>query len=172
MGPSLPRQVRRDIAREYGERVLASQRDTQGRWQVGTDAALHLDTGDERTRHVPWETVETLTWDADASTISVMVADGLEVVRTVLAFDGPGRLVDLARERVDASFVARAHEKVEGGRGTVTVVARRSPTRTGPVSFSYVLDRGLSSDDPAVREATAKALAMVRADLGLDEALS
>ncbi|KAA1423606.1 hypothetical protein FE697_008425 [Mumia zhuanghuii] len=168
MGPSLPRQVRRDISREHGERVLAAQRDTQGRWQVGTDAALHLDTGDPQVQHVRWETVETLSWDADASTITVMVADGVEVRRTVVAFDGPGRLVELARERVDASFVARAHEKLDGARGTVTVVARRSPTRSGPVTFSYVLDRGLSSDDPEVRDATARALAVVRADLGLD----
>ena len=85
----------------------------------------------------------------------------------VITFEGPGRLVELARERVDASILARAHQKVGDGRDAVTVVARRSPTRQGPITFSYLLDRGLSSEDPAVKEATARALAVVRSDLGL-----
>ncbi|MGH1562533.1 hypothetical protein [Mumia sp. DW29H23] len=167
MATTLPRQVRRDIAREHGERVLAAQQDVRGEWQVGTDAALHLGAGEGARRRIPWEQVETLAWDAEASTVTVATVEEGALRREVVAFEGPGRLIELARERVDASIVAQAHEKVGGGRDTVTVVARRSPTRRGPITFSYVLDRGLSSDDAAVQEATARALAVVRSDLGL-----
>jgi hypothetical protein len=167
MAPSLPRQARRQLAREHGERVLAAQQDTAGRWQVGTDAALHLDQADG-VRRIPWEQVESLAWDAEASTVTVLTVDGAALRRAVVAFDGPGRLIELARERVDASILTRAHQRLDDGRSTVTVIARRSPTRSGPITFSYVLDKGLSSDDAEVREATARALAVARSDLGLD----
>lgn len=167
MAPTLPRQVRRDIAREHGERVLAAQQDLRGAWQLGTDAALHLDLGDGDRRRIPWERVESLAWDAEASTVTVLTADEGALRRDVVTLEGSGRLVELARERVDASILARAHQRVGDGRDAVTVVARRSPTRQGPVTFSYLLDRGLSSEDAAVKEATARALAVVRSDLGL-----
>ncbi|MFD1826442.1 MULTISPECIES: hypothetical protein [Mumia] len=162
----IPKQIRRAIEAEHSERVLAAQQDVAEHWHVGTDAALHLAADTDHLR-VPWEQVESLSWDAEASTVTVQWGGSDAIHREVVAFDGPGRLVELARERVDASIVASARETVEGARDTVTVVARRSPTRRGPLTFSYVLDQGLSSDDPHVREATARALASVQDDLGL-----
>ncbi|TNC39572.1 hypothetical protein [Mumia zhuanghuii] len=162
----IPRQLRRAIEAEQGERVLAAQQDVSERWHVGTDAALHLAADADHVR-VPWEQVESLSWDAEAATVTVQWGAGDAIRRDVVAFADSGRLVELARERVDASIIARADERVGDGRDTVTVVARRSPARRGPITYSYVLDQGLSSDDVQVQEAAARALASVQDDLGV-----
>lgn len=162
----IPRKIRRAIESAHSERVLAAQQDVSGRWHVGTDAALHL-AADADDLRVPWEQVESLSWDSEASTVTVHWGGADALHREVVAFGGAGRLVELARERVDASIVARASERVGEGRETATVVARRSPTRRGAITYSYLLDKGLSSEDPQVREATARALASVQDDLGV-----
>ncbi len=163
----VPPDVRARLALGRGERVLAAAQDSAGRWHVGTDLALHL-TGPDGFRRLPWQRIDRARWDPDDHRLVVTeVADfGQPQPRTSLAVEGPGRLLELVRERVTASVLLARNVPVEGTRG-IKVVARRAPDGSGPIDWSWWLDRGLEPDDPRVREAAERGLAEARAELGL-----
>lgn len=167
---SVPRAVAQSLPTEAGERVLAGARDQEGLWHVGSDAAFYLASGDGH-RRLPWETIERATWDRDSNRLSVVETADFAEPQPVhaLHIEDPGRLLELARERITASVLLTHPVPVgqQGGRGSVTVVARRSPTRSGEISFSFVLDRGLGPVDPDVRAAADLGLAHARDELGL-----
>ncbi|KHL12018.1 hypothetical protein CLV56_3343 [Mumia flava] len=160
------RRARRQIARESGERVLAVQQDNDGTWHAGTPGALWL-AEDGGRRRIPWESVHRLVWDAQEKTLSIEAEIDGEPVHRAVAMADAGRIVELGRERVEASILARSRRTVSGRRtGAVSVLARRSPAGGGPTVFQYVLDPGLTSDDPEVQDALAQALDAVREELG------
>lgn len=165
----MPQSVVHALPTDTGERVLSGAQDDDGHWHVGTDAALYLGSDDGYQRR-PWEDIEHATWDRGTRTLAVVeVADyGQAQPRHVLAFDQPGRFLELVRERVTASVLLTMPVTVTGhGKRVVTAVARRSPTRTGSVGFSFRLDQDLDPDDPNVVEAARKGLEQVREQLGL-----
>ena len=77
----------------------------------------------------------------------------------------PGRLLELIQERVTKSVVSTTYVPVRGRQG-LTVVARRSPTGSGPVTWSYVLSKGLDSADPEVVQKLEEAHAYAVRELG------
>ncbi|MGH3423228.1 MAG: hypothetical protein ACRDO8_00785 [Nocardioidaceae bacterium] len=166
---SVPREVQDELPLAAGERVLAGARETGGRWHAGSDAALYVATDDGYQR-LPWETVEWAAWERESNELTVVeVADyGEQQARRVLTIEEPGRFLELVRERVTASVLLRRPVPVPGRhKRWVTVVARRSPTRTGDVTYSFVLDRGLDPEDRSVRDAARTGLVHVRDELGM-----
>ena len=163
----VPATVRAALRLAPSERVLAGAADDAGSWVVGTDRALHVpDAGAWRV--LPWEEVDRASWDEDSEQLDVVeVADfGERQPRHRLALRDPLRLLDLVRERVTASVLLTRNVPVAGS-GGIKVVARRSPTRQGEVTWSTWLDEGLDPTDPGVRRAVDEGLAAARAELGL-----
>lgn len=164
----VPADVRAALAMPPGERLLAGAVDASGRWHIGTQTALYVG-GEHGARAIPWERVDRALWDRDAGTLTVVeVADfGEPEPRTDLHLTEPGRFLELVRERITASVLLTHRVRVDGESGGVTVIARRSPARTGDVTFAYLIDRGLDPASPAVSLAGQRGVDVVRAELGL-----
>ena len=164
---ALPADVAATLPLEPGERVLASARAADDRWHVATGHALYI-AGAEGHRRVPWQRVDRAAWDKDVERLEVVeVADfGEPQPRHVLEVAEPGRLLEVVRERVTASVLMTRHVPVAGSRG-LKVVARRAPTGTDEVQWSFWLDEGLEPDDPFVREALERGLVEARSELGV-----
>ncbi|MDO9380664.1 MAG: hypothetical protein Q7T56_17600 [Nocardioidaceae bacterium] len=164
---ALPGDVASRLDTEPGERALAAARDEAGSWLVGTDRALHRPVDDRWEVH-RWESLEGATWDREDGELTVVeVADfGEPEPRHVHRIESPGRLLELVRERITASILVRRPVPVRPGAG-LTVVVRRSPTRTGEASFSFVLDPGLDPVDADVLAAVDRGRAEARDELGL-----
>ena len=164
---SLPAEVRAGLELSPGERVLAAARDSDGRWHVGTDLALHLATTDG-VRRLPWQRIDRASWNPDDERLVVIeVADfGQPEPRTSFVVADPGNLLELVRERVTASVLLTRNVPVEGSRG-LKVIARRAPNGTGEVDWSFWLDRRLDPSDPKVLEAAHRGLVEARSELGM-----
>ncbi|MGH3507791.1 MAG: hypothetical protein ACRDO2_11365, partial [Nocardioidaceae bacterium] len=85
--------------------------------------------------------------------------------RTQIPVAEPGRLLELLRERVTKSVVSSTYTRLEGRRG-VTVVARRSPTGRGPLTWSFVLSKGLDPADPHIERLIQRARDVAERELG------
>lgn len=148
-----------------GERALAWAETPDGTVVVGTRERL-LVVG-EQPQAWGWEQVHRADWDTDESTLTVEpVADfGASLERRVLELPEPGDLVTLVRERVTSTVVVS--QRVElGRRRGFRVIGRRAPGST-EVTWAFELDAGVDPTDPAVEEATRRALAEARASVGL-----
>lgn len=163
---NVPHDVRRNLGLRRGERVLAAGRDADGTWLIGTGRALYVGSGP--LTEIPWERVERATWDRDESALVVEeIADfGEPQPRHIAKLDDPRRLLELIRERVTASILLTRNVPVPGTRG-IKVVARRSPVGHDEPQFSFWLGADVDPDDPAVREASARAVEEAREELGL-----
>jgi hypothetical protein len=150
-----------------GERPLAFAADDAGGWVVGTRDRLHLVAADGSAESWGWEVVHRADWDKETQQLTVEpVQDyAAPVVRHTRMLPEPGDLVPLVRERVTATVVVQQRVQVSGKKG-FRVIGRRPPTG-GEVVWAFELDEGLDPDDPAVREATARALAEAQASVGL-----
>jgi hypothetical protein len=165
------------------EEILAAVQLTDNHWVAGTRAAIYLPTdavqppndvpaaGDAgaAVRRVGWEKVERANWDSEASILHVYETTdfGTPLRATELKVEDPGRFGQLLRERVDASIVVQRHVLLAGKRG-VRVVGRRNPaTADAPVSWNFVLDKGLEPTQPGVLEAAEAALREVRDEFGI-----
>ncbi len=151
------------VAVEPGERVLASCESVDGVVVAGTRDALYL--GSDR---ISWECVDAADWDNEAETLRVSVVGswGQEQVSHSYDLTDPGRLLELVRERVTASVVLQRHVPLKGRRG-VRVIGRRPPRGTGEIEWFFEYDEGIDPADPRVREVSAEALSVARADVGL-----
>ena len=149
------------------ERVLAAAQDTDTRWHVGTDLALHV-TGADGIRRLLWQRIDRASWNPDDERLMVVeVADfGQPEPRFSLHVEQPGNLLELVRERVSASVLLTRNVPVAGSRG-LKVIARRAPNGTGEIDWSFWLDRNLDPDDPEVLAAAERGLAESRSELGL-----
>ncbi len=143
---------------ERGERPLAWAVDTRSRWYVGTDRALYLPIDDDF-RRVGWEQVERADWQRDTERLAVVEVAGWgePEPRTEIDIDEPGQLLELLQERVTKSVVVTLYAPVRGKAG-LSVVGRRSPVGDGPITWSYLLSKGLDPADPAVVEVAERTL--------------
>lgn len=146
-----------------GERVLAACESVDGVVLAGTRDALYL--GSTR---IPWEQVEAADWDneSDVFRVSLVGSWGEEEVVHSFGLTEPGRLLELVRERVTASVVLQRHVPIGGRRG-LRVIGRRPPRGDAGIEWFFEYDEGVDPADPAVRDASAAALAAARADIGL-----
>ena len=149
-----------------GERVLASSESVDGVVLAGSRDALYV--GSDPVQRVPWERVEAADWDRDdlVFRLSLVGEWGEEKVVHCFGLTGPGRLLELVRERVTASIVLQRHVPLAGRRG-VRVIGRRPPRGTGEIDWFFEYDEDVDPGDPAVREASVTALAAAKADVGL-----
>jgi hypothetical protein len=167
-GPRAPREVI-DAALVRGEKLLAAARATDGTWLLATREHLYAvgaASGSDAVR-LRWEEVQRADWDRDSATLRVeAVRDyGERVATTAYQIEEPGALVALVRERVDASIVLQRRIPVTGTRG-FTVVARRSPSGAGDLTWSFEFDPGIDPDDAVVATAADRALEEAKESLG------
>ncbi len=152
------------------EDILAAVQLTDGHWVAGTRAAVYLPTDShDAVRRVGWEQIERAGWDSEASLMHIYetTAFGTPLRATELKVEDPGRFGQLLRERVDASIIVQRHVPLSGKRG-VRIVGRRNPADTNaPVSWNFVLDKGLEPDQPGVVDAAEAALKSVREEFGI-----
>ncbi|MFI6679076.1 hypothetical protein [Kribbella sp. NPDC050470] len=152
------------------EDILAAVQLADGHWVAGTRAAVYLPTDTPgELRRVGWEAIERAGWDSEASVMHIYetTAFGTPLRATELKLDDPGRFGQLLRERVDASIVVQRHVPLTGKRG-VRIVGRRSPADTdAPVTWNFVLDKGLEPSQPGVVDAAEAALKEVRDEFGI-----
>jgi hypothetical protein len=167
-----PARVPGDVLARAGlsrsDRVLAHAAAGDGTWLLGTRAALVVLRPDAPVETVPWERVETADWDRDEERLrvrGVTAPDGSQPVLEVTLAD-PGRLLQLVRERVTASVLLQRRALLPGSQAGVTVVGRRSPVRTGQVTWTVEHDAGLDPADPAVAELAAGALRAAQDEVG------
>jgi hypothetical protein len=162
MRRGLKRQPRPDVEVRRGESVLAWAEATDGTVVAGTRDALYVGT-----TRLPWERVEAADWDRDADRLRVSEVGtwGEERVEHTFAFDEPGRLLELVRERITASVVLQRYVRVRGRRG-VFVIARRAPRGDRPMQWVYEFEEGIDPDDPEVRRLAEAALAQAREEVG------
>jgi hypothetical protein len=171
-----------------GERVLATSRDSDERWVVGTDRTLCLPTADGTYDRIPWELVEHAEWDRDTEVLRVTGTAPLGEQLPVwsLSFAGPdSRLLSLIRERITASVVVDQRVSLRAPLG-VRVIARRPPARiedpgiagdpgmagdpgsagpAGGMLWALAFDEGLDPADPDILAAAERALDGVRAEV-------
>ncbi|UUZ58565.1 hypothetical protein [Nocardioides sp. B-3] len=154
------------IAVAKGERVLASCESVDGIVLAGTRDAFYV--GSAPAQRVPRERVEAADWDRDEAVfrLSLVGEWGAEKVTHSFGLTEPGRFLELVRERVMASIVLQRHMPLAGRRG-VRVIGRRPPRGSGGITWFFEYDEGVDPRDPAVREASTRALAAARADVGL-----
>ena len=150
--------------------MLASMRADDGGFVAGTEQALYLCTAGEQAPvlRLGWEVIERAGWDKETEQLTVVEVTDFGQPEPVhrIALTDSHLLLDLIRERITASIVARRRVEVTRTSG-LTAVARRSPTRSGDISVAFVLDKGLDPNDDAVTEAVERATAALRDDLGM-----
>ncbi|MEV5963635.1 hypothetical protein AB0L70_17830 [Kribbella sp. NPDC051952] len=152
------------------EDILAAAQLADGNWVAGARAAVYLPTdAPDAVRRVGWEKIERAGWDSEGSVLTIFETSdfGTPMRTTELKLDDPGRFGQLLRERVDASIVVQRHVPLAGKRG-VRIVARRNPAGTDdPVTWNFVLDKGLEPGQPGVLDAAEAALKQVRDEFGI-----
>ncbi|MFI9560869.1 hypothetical protein [Nonomuraea endophytica] len=152
----LPADVRKSLATEPGERVLAFAPSGDG-YVVATDRALFLPDG----VRVPYETIDRAAWSEDG-VLNVATTGGERYQAPVRE---PRRLPETVRERVNSTIVVNKHVRLPG-RGGVRLVARRPPG--GEVKeWTLVFDEGIDPNDPGVRAQAEQALEGVRRSMGV-----
>jgi hypothetical protein len=109
---------RRAPALAKGERVLVSERDARTRRRVvATRHAVYyqdLASGLRSWHRLGWEQVERADWDAVRGELRLVSLVPREAPDLVLRAPGPGPLLDLARERVTATTLARVPLRHDG----------------------------------------------------------
>ena len=150
------------------DKVLAAAVDRSGTWLLGTRDELVTVPVDGDPVRVPWQQVESASWDREADRLQVTEVGEFGRPRPVRHYvlDDPGPLLPFVRERVTASVVLQRRVSVRGRLG-LFVVARRAPSGDGRLTWSYELDAGLDPDDPVVRDLAARGLAAAAEELGL-----
>jgi hypothetical protein len=173
--PRLPSAVRGAVGLGAGERVLMwapvlvgagpdVAGEPSGETLVATNHALYaVGPAGERTLTRPWHEVDSGSWSAELTQLTVTWVDGARPGQWVLG--DTTLLPETLRERVQASVVLT--QKIElGPRRTARAVIRQDLDGGGLVE-QVVLGRGARADDPEVAAATAAALAYLREQVGL-----
>ncbi|KQU66337.1 hypothetical protein [Phycicoccus sp. Root101] len=173
--PRLPADVRAAVGLGPGERVLTwapvlvgagpgVAGEPSGTTLVATNHALYaVGAAGEPTLTRPWHEVDSGSWSAELTQLTVTWIDGTRPSQWVLG--DTTLLPETLRERVQASVVLT--QKIElGPRRTARAVIRQDLGRGGLVE-QVVLGRGVRADDPEVAAATAAALAYLREQVGL-----
>ncbi len=145
-----------------GEKVLAWAASESGP-VAGTRSALYLPDGGR----IPWEQVEAADWDLESATFRVTEVGTWGEPRPAYSFvlTEPGRLLELARERITATVVLQRHVPIHGSRG-VRVIARRAATGDRELTWLFEYDEGIDPGDSFVEHAAQEALAAARGEIG------
>lgn len=151
-----------------GDKVRAATRAADGTWLLGTAAALVVLPPGGPVLTLPWERIENADWDREGARLRVAEVGEFGEVRPVHVFtlQDPGMLLPMVRERVTASVVLQRRVVVSGKKG-FAVLARRSPTGAGEISWAYEFDAGVDPDDPEVRRLAEAGLRAAAEELGL-----
>jgi hypothetical protein len=150
-----------------GERVLTSVRPAGAAPVIATDRALcYQDSpGDRSWSRLGWEDVDQVLWDDDLHALALTRTGYGGPSRVVLRLARHDPLVELARERVTSTTLARA-PVLSGGRICGWLAARRPPG-SDRVRWVLMLPDASASSDPALRNRVSGAIAALEADLGL-----
>jgi hypothetical protein len=143
--------------------VLASGQADDGRWLLGTPDALVVVGAD--VLRLPWSEVQAVDWDGDEGRLLITGVGtfGQPRPRHGFRLTEQGLLLQLVRERVQASIVLQRRFPVERRRG-FTVIGRR--TAGGPIAWMVEYDDGIDLADPGVGRLVEEALARARGDVG------
>jgi hypothetical protein len=163
--PKVPSEMRASLSLQDGERVLAAATTTDGASIVATTRAVFLPT-ETGLRRIGWEQVDKAGWDRDQGTLWVLEAAplGARPHRWRVQVDDPGHVIDVVRERVNATVVVSQHVALVGERG-VRVVGRRPPG-TDVLTWSVAVDSGINVNDPQLRAKITEAVEEVRRQVG------
>lgn len=158
-----------DLEVAPGERLLAGATARDGSLLGATRDAFYAAVPGEPIRRIPWEEVESATWDGDTDTFRLTEVGSWGAVRhpVEVLLDDPRRFLELVHERVTASVVLQRHVPVRGRRG-LRVIARRAPRGDRPIQWIYEFDEGVDPDDPEVRTAAERALGAAQLDVGIE----
>ena len=153
---------------EPGERVLASVRQVSAALVIATDRAVYHQDGPGTGRswaRLGWEDIDQILWNDEqrALTLTRAASEGSSPV--VLRLPRSAPLVELARERVTSTILARA-PVLSSGRVCRWLTARRPPG-SDQVRWVLALRDASVSGDPALRSRVSGAIAALEADLGL-----
>jgi hypothetical protein len=133
-----------------GERVLVSDRDARTRRRVvATPHAVYyqdLTNGLRSWQRLGWERVERVEWHPGRAELLLV---GQDVPDLAVRLREPGRLPDLARERVTATTLARVPVR-RAGQVVGWVSARRPVAGDGEVAWVVRLAPGEEADVAAV----------------------
>lgn len=159
----LPVEIRRRAVESLSQRrprVLTWGR-TEDAYVLGTPEALVI-AADEVTI-VPWHRIDRGGWDQQSSTLSWTTDSG----RSEVVLTKAGRLPELVRERIEASFLARQTLELAGGREVTLMVRRHLGADDAPCEFRVTADTGVNMSDPVVATKVRTALRQLRDDYGL-----
>ena len=167
--PRLPAAVRAAIGLTSGERVLSwapvlDAGAPTGAAVVATNHTLHaVDATGQRELARPWHEVDSGSWSAELTQLTVTWVDGSRPSQWVLG--DTTLLPETVRERVQSSVVLSQHIEL-GPRRTVRAVIRQDLGGGGLVE-QVVLGRGVRADDPEVAAVAREALDYLREQVGL-----
>jgi hypothetical protein len=161
----LPREIVDAITLDRGERALAWATDDAGRHVVATDLGLVLQRHPPGYERLDWDTIERASLDGGVMVLRLVSADGNSGETLHLRIGEQRDLAVAVRDRLTASIVLNQHFALRGRRG-VRIVARRSP-KTGTLTWSWLLDRGLDLDDD-LRSTARDLLEQVRRESGVE----
>ncbi len=159
--PSLPADVRRNLALVPGDRVLSAAALTDGRWVVATRRALYV-AGEGVVRHA-WVDVDRASFSPETTAITVYWVTGT-AEELALTPPVPVTFAQTLRERVQSSVVHVETVTLPRG-GQARVVLRRG--EQGEL-FTQVIGSGrVDLGDPEVVAVLDRAEEQVRAAAGL-----
>ncbi|MEO5982222.1 MAG: hypothetical protein ABIQ13_07900 [Pedococcus sp.] len=167
--PKLPVRVRDAVGLKSGERVLCwapvlAGGTPTGATVVATNHRLYaVDTTGQCDLTRPWHEVDSGSWSAELTQLTVTWVDGSRPSQWVLG--DTTLLPETLRERVQSSVVLS--QKIDlGPRRTARAVIRQDLGGGGLVE-QVVLGRGARADDPEVAAMAEEALAYLREQVGL-----
>lgn len=160
----LPREVEQDwrstLPGAAPTRVLAASATPDG-WAVASLPRLSIRDAGGSWTHTAWHEIEHGGWNVELSRLAWTRTDGR---RGSALLADPGRLPALFRERVKASIVFQ-HTVSFTEAGGIAISARRDLTDPGaPLVWNASLQRGLTWQQPGVRELADESLARFRAE--------
>ncbi len=147
-----------------GSRSAASIRPAPSARAAGSEQAGTEQAGSEQGwTHVGWHRIERGAWNGEAHRLTWTLYDGR---RGSAGLAAPGRVPELFRERIAASIAVEEVVAVGQGR-SIVVSGRRDLSESNPaLEWRRTLSRGLSWNQPGVRELADQVLARLQAEYG------
>lgn len=149
----LPRDISDDLRATYPGKILAwahGSDDANEQWLVGQAGQLVIGRRGDWTP-IGWHDIARGGWDRDAGRLRWT---GYDRSRWSILIDDPGDLLELFRERVQASIVMQQHVSVPNDSGDgIMIAARRNLDSKGDgVQWHVSLGRGTTWQTPGARE--------------------
>jgi hypothetical protein len=151
-----------------GERVLILDRDPSGSLVAATAAGLYVGGQDGQGHawcRLGWEDVIRVGWDDRRGVLALAGAGPSGIWRKELVLNRHSPLVELARERVSATLLARATVR-HGDQVCALVVARRQPG-SGKVIWLTLLNAAGDTSNEIIQAEVAVVIADLRAQTGI-----